>query len=326
MKILIAEDDPVSRRVLEAFLVKWSYEVIVARNGAEAWDELQKQEAPMLAILDWMMPGMDGVQVCRKIREAKDRPYVYILMLTAKERKQHILEGIEAGADEYLTKPFEPHELKAHLLAGRRILDLQDALIRAREELRVQATHDPLTGLCNHAEILGRLRVEVERARRQGTPVGVVMADLDYFKRINDTYGHPAGDTVLREVARRFRSAVRPYDSVGRYGGEEFMVVFPGCNSAAAVQQAERLRMSIREEPIALAGKSVAVTLSLGVAAAADPGSWDSESLLRLADTALYRAKAGGRDRVEPSTDPRLETSEERAAVAPPPIGDAPVV
>lgn len=208
MKILIAEDDPVSRRVLEAFLVKWSYEVIVARNGAEAWDELQKQEAPMLAILDWMMPGMDGVQVCRKIREAKDRPYVYILMLTAKERKQHILEGIEAGADEYLTKPFEPHELKAHLLAGRRILDLQDALIRAREELRVQATHDPLTGLCNHAEILGRLRVEVERARRQGTPVGVVMADLDR------PFREGAVDSRDRRISGRARARRR--DPEGR--------------------------------------------------------------------------------------------------------------
>ena len=326
MKILIAEDDPVSRRVLEAFLVRWGYEVIAASNGDEAWDALQKGDAPKLAILDWMMPGMDGVHVCRKIREDTERPYVYILMLTAKDRKQHILEGIEAGADEYLTKPFETHELKAHLHAGKRILDLQEALIRAREELRVQATHDPLTGLSNHAEILDRLRVEVERARRQAIPLGVVMADLDHFKHINDTHGHPAGDAVLREVARRMRTVVRPYDSVGRYGGEEFMVVVPGCNSAGALLQAERLRMSIRGEPITLAEGSIHATLSLGVATTGDAGASDWESLLRSADAALYRAKAGGRDRTEPSSEPRPETAEALALVPPAQAGEGPVL
>ena len=326
MRILIAEDDPVSCRVLEAFLIKWGYEVIVARNGAEAWDELQKQDSPKLAILDWMMPGMDGVQVCRKIREETERPYVYILMLTAKDRKQHILEGIEAGADEYLTKPFQAHELRAQLYAGRRILDLQETLIRTREELRVQATHDPLTGLCNHGEILSRMRIELERAQRQATPVGVVMADLDHFKRINDTYGHPAGDAVLREVARRLRTVVRPYDSVGRYGGEEFMVVVPGCDAAGALVQAERLRISVREEPIPLAEGGIRATLSLGVAAVDNPQASDWEPLLRTADAALYRAKAAGRDRAEPPVEARVKSPAAVTIGSPPQIAEGPIL
>lgn len=318
MRILIAEDDPVSRRMLEAFLVKWGYEVVIASNGAEAWDALRQQDAPKLAILDWMMPSMDGVQVCRKIREQTERPYVYILMLTAKDRKQNIVEGIEAGADEYLTKPFDAHELRAHLHAARRILDLQEALIRAREELRIQATHDPLTGLWNHAEILDRLRVELDRAQRQGTPVGLVMADVDHFKRINDTLGHPAGDSVLCEVARRMLATVRPYDSIGRYGGEEFMVVVPGCDAAGARLQAERLRATIGGAAIPSPGGSVSTTLSLGAAASSNPGAADWESLLRLADAALYRAKENGRDRVEGPRDGSLDNAE-AIAVQPPP-------
>ena len=299
MRILIAEDDPVSRRMLEAFLKKWGYDVLVATNGTEAWDWLQQADAPKLAILDWMMPGMDGVQVCRKLRERAGQPYVYILMLTAKNRKQDLVEGIEAGADDYLIKPFDVHELQAHLHAGKRILDLQEQLITAREVLRAQATHDPLTGLWNHAAILDILGVELERAQRQGAVLGMVMADLDHFKRINDTYGHPAGDAVLREVAHRMRAAVRPYDSVGRYGGEEFLIVVPGCDAAGVVTQAERLRTFTRGEPIPLAEGSIRVTLSLGAAATSEPKSSDWEVLLRAADAALYQAKQHGRDRVE---------------------------
>jgi two-component system, cell cycle response regulator len=317
LKILIAEDDPISRRMLQAFLTKWGYEVLVATNGTEAWEVLQREDAPKLAILDWMMPGMDGVQVCRKMRERPHQAYVYILMLTAKDRKQDIVEGIEGGADDYLVKPFDAHELKAHLHAGKRILDLQDELIAAREVLRVQATHDPLTGLWNHAAILDILRVELDRAQRHGTPLGVIMADLDHFKRINDTYGHPAGDTVLRETARRMRSAVRPYDSVGRYGGEEFLLVAPNCDAAGALIQAERLRTSIRSEPIGLAQDSLRVTVSLGLAATDDPRSSDWESLLRAADAALYQAKAHGRDRVEAAADPQLGTNAFGAPEAP---------
>jgi len=300
VRVLIAEDDPVSRHMLEAFLTKWGYEVVVAGDGREAWQVLQQDDAPKLAILDWMMPGMEGVQVCQRLRERADQPYVYVLMLTSRDRKQDLVEGIEAGADDYLIKPFDAHELMAHLHAGKRILDVQQELISARDALRVQATHDPLTGLWNHAAIFDILRRELERAQRQRTSLGVVMADLDHFKQINDTYGHPAGDAVLREATRRLQSAVRTYDSIGRYGGEEFLVVVPGADEASALQQAERLRASISKAPIEVDQSSaIPLTISLGVTAPAEPEASNLESLLRAADLALYEAKRKGRNRVE---------------------------
>jgi diguanylate cyclase (GGDEF)-like protein len=304
MRILIAEDDPVSRRMLEAFLKKWGYDVLVACDGPQAWAALEPDDSPTLAILDWMMPGMDGVQVCRKVRERSNRPYVYIILLTAKGRKQDIIEGIEGGADDYLVKPFDAHELRAHLRAGKRILDLQEELISAREALRVQATHDPLTGLWNHAAIFDTLRTELERASRERTHLGLIMADLDHFKQINDTHGHMAGDTALREVARRLRSAVRPYDAIGRYGGEEFLAVVPGCDSAGAFSQAERLRDAVCRDPVQISsGTVITLTLSMGVAASTKPRESDLDEMLRAADAALYRAKRNGRNRAELADD-----------------------
>lgn len=299
MRILIAEDDPVSRHMLEAFLKKWGFEVAVARDGVEAWEILQQEGAPQLGIIDWMMPGMDGVQVCRKLRERGGHPYVYIILLTAKDQKRDIIEGIESGADDYLIKPFDAHELRAHLRAAKRILDLQEELISAREVLRIQATHDPLTGLWNHAAVFDILRKELERSQRQGNSLGVVMADLDHFKRINDTHGHLAGDAVLTEVARRLRAAVRPYDSVGRYGGEEFLAVVPGCDSSSVLHQAERLRACVGGEPFDIGGTLINLTLSVGVAASGQTRIHDSDALLRAADAALYRAKGNGRNRIE---------------------------
>lgn len=299
MRSLIADDDPVSRHLLEAFLVKLGYEVVVACDGAEAEAVLEQEDAPKLAILDWMMPVMDGVELCREIRRRPERPYVYIVLLTAKDRRQDILQGLEAGADDYLTKPFDAQELKARVRAGRRILDLQDELIRAREALREQATHDNLTCLWNRAGVLDIMERELNRAQREGTPLGLIMADLDHFKRVNDTYGHLAGDAVLLEAARRMLSSVRPYDSIGRYGGEEFLVVLPGCDALDAVNHAERLRACISAEPIQTPQESIPVTLSLGVAAAEETIEADLDSLLRTVDAALYRAKNRGRNRVE---------------------------
>ncbi len=299
MRSLIAEDDPVSRRVLEAFLIKWGYEVVAACDGAEAWRLLQQKDAPQLAILDWMMPAMDGVELCREIRKRAERPYVYIVLVTAKGRRQDILEGLDSGADDYLTKPFDAQELKARVRAGRRILDLQDELVRAREALREQATHDHLTCLWNRAGILDIMERELNRAQREGTPLGLIMADLDHFKRINDTYGHLPGDAVLLEAARRMHSSVRPYDAIGRYGGEEFLIVLPGCDAPDVVNQAERLRVCISAEPIETPEGRIAITLSLGVAAVPKGIEADLDSLLRTVDAALYRAKNRGRNRVE---------------------------
>jgi diguanylate cyclase (GGDEF)-like protein len=299
LKILIAEDNPVSRRLLETCLTKWGYEVICAKDGSEAWEVLQGEESPRLAILDWMMPKMDGVQVCRKVRQGPQEPYVYILLLTAKDEKSDLVKAMEAGADDYLTKPFEPDELKVRLRAGRRIIDLQEEVISTREALRVQATHDSLTGLWNHSAILDILKRELARVNREGTPVGIAMADLDHFKRVNDTYGHMAGDAVLREAAKRMLSLVRPYDAIGRYGGEEFLIVVPGCDAQGVLAAANRIRLSISEEPVTTPDAIISVTISLGATVTDEAQKTDMTSLIRIADAALYTAKGSGRNRVE---------------------------
>lgn len=292
MKILVADDDAVSRRLLEVTLKKWGYDVVVADDGDKAWEVLQREDAPQLAILDWVMPGMDGPEICREVRTFGDQRYIYLLLLTAKSEKEDLVKGMEAGADDFLTKPFDVQELRTRLRAGTRILDLQ-------ETLRVQATHDSLTGLWNHAATLDFLRRELNRGERQGTPVTVVMADIDHFKQINDTHGHLTGDVVLREVAHRLSSAVRAYDVTGRFGGEEFLLVFPGCAVRNAVDRAEQLRACVNREPVETPEGPISVTLSLGVAGSEAARATDPDSLLRAADAALYRAKNGGRDRVE---------------------------
>jgi diguanylate cyclase (GGDEF)-like protein len=286
-------------------LEAWGYEVVLTHDGAEAWEALSGEGAPQLAILDWMMPRLDGLQVCKNVRNPDERPaepYIYIILLTAKSQKTDMVTGLEAGADDYLTKPFDAQELRMRLRAGRRILDLLDELVRAREILREQARKDSLTQLCTRATVLELLKHELDRAQRHSSdaPVSVVLADLDHFKHINDTYGHLAGDAVLRETARRMRDAVRPYDSIGRYGGEEFLLVLSNCDSIGAAALAERLLQAVRKDTIVLAEGTVSVTLSAGVATSGV--IQDPETLVGAADAALYRAKRGGRNRVEVAT------------------------
>lgn len=303
MRILVAEDERVCRRMLEATLTKWGYDVILACDGVEAWQALQQEDAPKFALLDWMMPGMDGPEVCRKVRERTTEPYVYMILLTAKNQKEEIVQGMEAGADDYVTKPFDADELRARLRVGKRILELQDQLVSMREAFQVQATRDPLTGLWNRAAILDLLQRELDRAGREGASVGVILADLDHFKRVNDTFGHLAGDAVLREAAQRMNSAMRGYDAVGRYGGEEFLIVAPGCNADNAMKAAERVREYISREPIHTADGLIGpVTLSLGVAVSAGLAEGETGLLLRAADKALYRAKDEGRNRAAMAT------------------------
>jgi diguanylate cyclase (GGDEF)-like protein len=298
MKVLAAEDNPVFQSMLTNMLTKWGYQPIAVRDGNEAWDALQQPDGPQLAILDWMMPGLNGVDICRGVRAAGREPYVYILLLTARTDSQDLIEGMEAGADDYLTKPFQAHELRVRLRAGRRILDLQQQLLAAREALREQATHDGLTGLLNRCAVLEVLNKELARASRDGHPLSVLMVDLDRFKLVNDTHGHAAGDAVLREAAYRMKEAVRTYDSVGRYGGEEFLIVLPGCEGASAAAQAERVREMFSATPFLAAQRRLTVTCSIGVSSRAHPNGGDADALLREADLALYGAKGTGRDRV----------------------------
>lgn len=307
--ILIAEDDPVSRRVLEAFLVKWGYKVVTATDGLDALRILESDAAPPLAVLDWMMPGLEGPQVCQRVRAHPERPYVYILLLSARSQRDDLLQGLESGADDYLTKPFDAQELRARLHVGRRILDLQNNLISAREELRFRATHDELTGLSNRRVVLEAIAREHARHRREGGNFGVILIDLDHFKNINDSHGHLAGDAVLKEAALRMTTSVRPYDTVGRYGGEEFLVLAPSCDPAGAVKLAERIRESIQAAPIASDAGPISITASCGISVSTAAKPLDPHELLRLADEALYRAKEHGRNRSESASNPVLTPS-----------------
>ena len=298
MRVLIADDSTVSRHLLEGTLRRWKYEVSVACDGSEAWAILEQPDAPALAILDWMMPGLTGLDICRLVRKQNREPYTYILLLTSKSLKEDVVEGLEAGADDYVTKPFDQNELNVRLRAGRRIVDLQAELLKAREELREQATHDSLTLIWNRPAILDILQREVGRASREGVPLSVVMVDLDHFKVINDTHGHVAGDAVLREAVRRMHASMRGYDAVGRYGGEEFLIVLPRCDRDSSCKQAERLRAAIAHAPMTLGDCSISVAASFGVTTAPDASRTTPELLIQAADTALFQAKREGRNRV----------------------------
>jgi len=299
MRILIAEDDLISARLLEATLVKWGYDVTVRTNGHDALEVLLTEDAPPMAVLDWMMPEMDGVQVCRAVRRRRREPYVYILLLTAKTQKEEIVEGMDAGADDYLAKPFNPHELRVRLRAGKRILELQSQLIGAREQLRDRATHDPLTGLWNHSEILEILHAELSRADRTHAPLTLFMLDIDHFKRVNDAHGHVTGDVVLRQVAAGMLTSVRDCDFLGRYGGEEFLVVLPNCTVANGMRAVERIREHVAADSVDTPGGAVPITVSIGVASSDTHGTHSRNRLLRADDDALYRAKDAGRNRTE---------------------------
>ena len=296
MRILVAEDDAISRTLLERTLQRAGYEVISVENGAKAIAELVKQDAPRLALLDWVMPEMDGVEVCREIRRRKEQAYTYLILLSSRESKGDIVVGLESGADDYLTKPFDVDELKARLRSGHRILELEDHLVEARESMRFQATHDLLTSLWNRGVILELMSHEIMRSRREHSCTALMMCDIDHFKNVNDQYGHAVGDEVLREVARRLHNSVRSYDMVGRYGGEEFLVALNKCNPGSAVSRAENLRMKIGGRPIQTANKPMTVTISVGVALSTEFTECTVEELMHQADMALYAAKAAGRN------------------------------
>jgi two-component system, cell cycle response regulator len=300
VKILVADDDPVSRRLMERILQQSGYEVIATENGRQAADELANEGGPRLALIDWMMPELDGPSICREVRNRCNDLYVYILLLTSKESSEDVVKGLEAGADDYLTKPCHPAELQARLHTGRRILQLEDKLVEAREEMRFKATHDALTSLWDRGAILALLRSELSRSVREHSPVSLLLCDIDHFKDINDVYGHQTGDEVLEEVSTRLLDAVRSHDAVGRYGGEEFLIVLNGCGGKYLRERAEHIRGSISCSPFSTSHGSISVSMSVGAIAVEN---WDKsipiEQFLKQADVALYRAKAAGRNRVD---------------------------
>ena len=289
MKILIADDDPTSVLFLEDMLTEWGYEVSVAADGPAAARILAAPDGPLLAILDWMMPGMDGIDVCRSIRDTVRERYIYMIMLTSRTETEYIVAAMNAGADDYIGKPFNPEEMQVRVRAGRRIAELE-------EELRYRATRDALTNIYNRGAIIDVLQKEVARQGRSQHAVSVIFCDLDHFKQVNDTLGHLAGDDVLREVTRRMAAVMRPYDSFGRYGGEEMLCVLPNCELAGALEVAERMRAAVAATAVETEAGAVQITVSIGVATMSREEAGSLGQLLQRADSALYRAKENGRN------------------------------
>lgn len=295
MKILVADDDPVSRKLMERMLRLIGYEVTLADNGQDALQKLAEKDGPRMALLDWMMPLLDGPQVCRQVRLAQYRRYIYMILLTARAANEDLVAGLDAGADDYLIKPCNPAELRARLRTGERILQLEDRLVAAREAMRFRATHDALTGVWNRGSILEFLRNALQREES----IAVLLCDVDHFKRVNDTHGHLAGDAVLREVGDRLSNAIRASDGVGRYGGEEFLIVLRGCTQPNLLERAEHLRRSIAGAGFEVNGASLTVTISIGaLVRPPQDTSATLETILSCVDTALYQAKSAGRNRV----------------------------
>ncbi len=300
MQVLLVEDSAVYRQLIGGHLKTWGFEVSMAETGTEASQILERPGAPKLVLLDGILPDIDGIELCGRIRAAgSSGHYVYVILLTGKEGQQNMLDALQAGADDYLRKPFDEAELKARLLVGQRILDLQEELVAARESMREAATRDSLTGLLNRAEIFSMLERELERSRRERKSLCLILADIDHFKKVNDTGGHLFGDEALREIARRLQSKLRPYDGVGRYGGEEFLLVLPSCDLEAAMERANELRELIAATPVISGGVKKAITMSFGIALSECVGVKELEPLIARADTALYSAKKKGRNRVE---------------------------
>ncbi len=293
MRILIAEDEPISRILLEDALKKWGYEVIVTKNGEEAWNILQQENSPNLVILDWVMPGIDGIEVCRRVRKKDNKSYVYIILLTARNRQEDIIAGLDAGVDDYIIKPFFDEELKYRLKIGERIIELEQRILNL-------ARIDYLTGLLNRRAFMERLEAEVGRANRAKGKLGLVILDIDFFKKVNDTYGHQAGDLVLQNLALNLTEYCRGYDFIGRYGGEEFVIGLPNADIEECHTIAERIRQQIESSSTVLPGEdaTIKITASFGIAAIDDDYPYTTNRLISAADTALYLAKDSGRNLV----------------------------
>lgn len=298
--ILLAEDDPVTRMLMTRFLKKAGYEVDAVSDGAEAFDKMMKRYYPIL-VSDWEMPGMDGVALCKAVRSMQLDGYVYALLLTARDAKEHIIAGLEAGADDYLVKPVHEPELIARLNTGRRILALEHSLRAANQRNRVLSITDDLTGAYNRRYLMEQLPREVERCRRYAYPLTVIMCDIDHFKRVNDDQGHSAGDDVLQQFMVRVQQSIRSNsDWIARYGGEEFLLVLPETEYASGILVAEKVRSIVRSEPFSTRAGEIPVTASFGVAATGPDGpdlTLRVEGLIKAADQCLYRSKQEGRDR-----------------------------
>lgn len=291
MKILIAEDDPIFRSILENNLKKWGYQAVSTSDGRQAWDAINQPDCPNLVISDWMMPGLDGLQLCRKIRERSASRYVYFIILTAKDEQPDLIQGLEAGADDFLIKPIDYVELKYRIRIGERIIRLEEAVLNL-------AATDPLTGCLNRRAFMEKLDREVGRAVRNNTGLSLIMTDIDRFKKVNDRYGHVAGDRVLKQFVRQMEEMIRPYDFVGRYGGEEFILCLPESSIKEGRDIAERMRIQIEKVPMQISKNRppIHITSSFGISSFSSDCGDDIDVMIQKADNALYQAKNEGRN------------------------------
>jgi two-component system cell cycle response regulator len=292
MKILVADSNPRDLDYSASLLKDWGFEVVTASDGNEAYGALLAGDGPMLAIIDWTLPGMDGIAICQAIRKAVTTRYVYFIIVTARRETEFAVAAMNAGADDFIAKPFDADELRVRLRAGHRICELEQGL-------RLKGTHDTLTGIYNRGAIMDILQKELARHEREQSAMAVILADLDDFKKVNGEFGHLAGDAVLKEVTHRVGSSVRPYDWVGRYGGEHLLIVLPTCEAATAIEVAERIRDGVAERTITTDAGQVAVTISIGVVCIKEQEYPTLGELIQSADKALYLAKQGGRNLVE---------------------------
>ena len=299
--VLIAEDDPVSRKLLEKTLSKEGYDVVTAENGRKAFETFEERFFPIV-ITDWMMPEMDGLDLIKTIRRKERAGYVFIFLLTAKSSKEDIIAGLGAGADDYLTKPFNRGELMARLKTATRILELEESLKRANKEIHVLSITDALTGCFNRAYMDKTLPKEVKRCLRYKRPLSLIMGDIDHFKLVNDTYGHQTGDEILRRFVTCLNREIRKeIDWICRYGGEEFLLVFPETDFDSAMGLAERLRVNVSEMLIDFEERKDSITVSFGVTglpATMKNHDISHEEIIGLADRFLYEAKETGRNRI----------------------------
>lgn len=294
MRVLIAEDEPISRRMLENALQGWGYEVVVTKNGQEAWKALNRSDRPNLVILDWMMPGANGVEICRWLRSCNSQNYTYIILLTARNFEGDLVKGLEAGADDYMVKPFNSDELKYRIQIGQRIIEQEQKILEL-------ALTDDLTGLLTRRAFREKMEADINLIRRESGSLGIIIGDIDHFKVVNDTYGHQVGDQVLQYFAKCLRNNSRDHDYIGRYGGEEFIIGVPGADLKETTEVAERIRKSIEASLIPLISyeNAIIITASFGVDAFI-PGerrNREAEELINNADEALYMAKNQGRNR-----------------------------